>query len=126
VQTFGAPDPSGYLAILTGPRYARGEVWTAGRWYAGVMAAQEITPIVDASVAVIGNLQDQSAVVAPGVAWSVANEAVVSAGMYAGVGARPDSISLTESLDPDMLANSIHSEFGLYPIAAYLQMSAYF
>jgi hypothetical protein len=126
VQTFGAPDPSGYLAILAGPRFARGEVWTAGRWYAAVMAAQEITPLVDVSAAVIGNLEDPSAVVAPGVVWSVANEAVVTAGMYAGVGARPDTISLTESLDPDLLAESIESEFGLYPIAAYVQMSAYF
>jgi hypothetical protein len=126
VQTFGAADPSDYLEALTSPRFARGEVWTAGRWYAAVMAAQEITPLVDGSIAVIGNLQDPSAVVAPGFSWSVANEAVVTAGMYAGVGKRPDTISLAESLDPELLADSIQSEFGLYPIAAYLQMSAYF
>ncbi len=126
VQTFGASDPSGYLDILAGPRVARGEVWTVGRWYAAVMASQEITPIVDASVAVIGNLEDPSTIIAPGVGWSVADEAVVAVGAYGGVGARPDTISLTESLDPDLLANSINSEFGLYPIAAYVQMSAYF
>jgi hypothetical protein len=118
LQTFGASDPSGYLELLAGPRYQRGEVWQTGRTYAAVAGAQEITPLVTASAAVIANVEDPSALIAPTVSWSVANEAVLAAGMYAGVGERPEPA--------DSLADSVESEFGLYPVSAFLQMRAYF
>jgi hypothetical protein len=118
LQTFGASDPSGYLAILAGPRVLRGEVWTAGRYYAAAALSQEITPLLVTNVAIIANLEDPSALIAPGISWSVADEAAVVAGMYAGVGER--------AVAADPIEDSVRSEFGLYPIAAYVQMKAYF
>jgi hypothetical protein len=118
VQTFGASDPSGYLELLAGPRYQRGEVWQTGRFYAAVAGSQEITPLVTASAAVIANVEDPSALIAPTLSWSIADEAVLAAGMYAGVGERP--------VPAANLAESVRSEFGLYPVSAFLQMRAYF
>lgn len=134
LQTHGAADPSGYLERITGPRFARGEIWQAGRLYAAVAVAQEITPLVSGSLALIGNLEDPSALVAPGLSWSIADEVVLGFGLYAGLGARPDRVPLT--FDPATfqlvppttaaLADSVNSEFGLYPVAGYLQLRAYF
>lgn len=115
-QGFGAADPSGYLAIFLSDRFARSEVWQVGRAYASLAVIQEITPLIVANVAVIANLGDPSALIAPGVSWSVSGNASMSLGMFAGVGRAPD---LT-SLDP------IRSEFGTYPPAAFLQLRAYF
>ncbi len=133
-QGFGAADPEGYWDVLQGPRFARGEVWQAGRTYASLAWAQEITPLVSGSLAVIGNLADPSALVAPGLSWSVSDEAAMSLGGFVGVGERPEATELM--LDPatfalvppsdEALASSIRSEFGLYPAALYLRLAAYF
>ena len=117
-QGFGASDPDGYLAVLTSPRFARGEVWQAGQVYGAVALSQEITPLVAGSVAVISNLLDPSALIAPGLTWSISDEAAMGIGGYFGAGERPD---FDDPLQPE-----IRSEFGLYPAAGYLQLKAYF
>ena len=135
VQTLGADDPSGYLAAWSTDRVARGELWLAGRTYAAVMVSQEIIPIVSVSGAVIANLADPSALFAPSVSWSVADNAAVSAGAYVGLGQRPADITFDElleaadySLDAEDLfaAMPVRSEFGLIPGTGFVSVRTYF
>lgn len=134
VQTLGAADPSGYLAFARGERFARGELWTMGRAYAALSVAQEFTALVAGSVSVIGNLADPSALVAPGLSVSAADDVAVGLGGYVSLGARPDEVPLV--LDPATfqvlppatraLDRSVNSEFGLYPTTVFLSMKAWF
>ncbi len=134
LQTLGATDPADYLAFAQGPRFARGELWTMGRAYAALSVAQELTPLVSGSAALIGNLGDASALLAPGVSISAADDVTVSLGGFVSLGARPDEVPL--GLDPSTLsitppstralARSVRSEFGLYPTTVYLSTRAWF
>ena len=117
LQTLGAEDSADYLTQLTGDRYLRGELWAAGRAYGGLSAGYQITPLIGSSVAIITNLTDPSALLSPGVSWSVSDNADVLLGAYVGLGERPDI---------DLLSFAANSEFGLYPAAGYLQMRSYF
>ncbi len=116
-QGFGSNDPDDFLALLLGPRFTRGEVWQLGLWYASVAVAQEITPLVNLNVGLVGNLGDPSLLVTSGVAWSVASNATLSAGLFAGVGPSPDFSS-----DLPVL----RSEFGTYAPAGFLSVRTYF
>ncbi|MEN0068075.1 MAG: hypothetical protein AAGA48_38460 [Myxococcota bacterium] len=115
-QGFGSNDPGEYLAIFLGPRFARGEVWQVGRTYASLAVNQEVTSLINANVALVGNLGDPSMLVSAGLSWSVANNATLAAGLYAGVGAQPDFMSDT----------IFQSEFGTYPPAGFLSVRTYF
>lgn len=138
LQSLGATDPEDYLAALDDPRVARGELWAMGQLYASVAVAQEVTPLVHANLAVVGNLRDPSALVSLGGSWSVSDDAVVALGAYLGAGERPDRIELGFAVDPetlaptlvppsdDALAASVNSEFGLYPAMGFVQMRTYF
>ena len=123
VQTLGADDPTEYLAQWQGDRVARGELWTAGRYYAAVAVSHQINPIVTVSGSLIANLADPSAIFAPSLSWSVSDEAAVSVGAYVGVGKRPGDIGIGEILD---VGRSVRSEQGMVPATAYLSMRAYF
>ncbi len=133
-QGTGATDPAEYLEVAEGPRFARGEIWQMGRWYAALSVAQEVTPLLSTSLAVISNLADPSALVAPGLSWSVDDNSVVTVGGYVGVGARPKEVPLgldpaafaVLEPDPDALASSVQSEFGLSPAMLFVAAKAYF
>lgn len=138
LQTFGAKDPQDYLAQLDSPRFTRGEVWQMGQWYAALSVAQEIGPLLYANLSLISNLRDPSALLATGASWSVADNADVVFGGYFGLGPAPSPLSLQLSLDPqsfspvlsvpdaDAIAQSVRSEFGLYPSMGYVQLRMYF
>lgn len=138
VQTFGATNPSEYLDALGSSRVERGELWEAGQLYAAVAVAQEITPLVGGSVALIGNLRDPSALCSVALSWSVADNADIALGAYAGLGEPADTVALDFAVDPATgvpglqpptdaeLADSVNSEFGLYPAMGFVQARAYF
>ena len=132
VQTLGTTDPSEYLSTLSGDRYARGELWLAGKYYAGLSVSQEITPTVFGAMALIGNLSDPSAFAAPTIAWSVAGNTDFAAGCYFALGQRPNGISLenllTAGLTEDAILSAIPvtTEFGLTPTTVFLQLKSYF
>ncbi len=113
LQTLGASSPDGYLALATDDRWVRGELWLLGRGYVGLAVAQEITPLISASLASFVNVEDPSAFVAPSLSWSVAGNAAVGLGAFVGFGRRPDGLAL-------------RSEFGLYPASAFLDVRTYF
>lgn len=138
VQSFGATDPHDYLAELEEPRWQRGEVWALGQLYASVAVAQELTPLVSASASVIANVRDPSALLAVAGSWSVADDASLAFGVYAGLGEAPDEVDLDFAIDPTTLrpslvpptstalADSVNSEFGLYPAMGFVQVRTYF
>jgi len=132
LQTFGTTDPSEYLSSLTGERYSRGELWLVGKYYAGLSVSQEITPTVYGAMALIGNLSDPSAFVAPTLAWSVAGNTDFAAGCYFALGQRPNGISLENLLQAGLTEEAIlgaipvTTEFGMTPTTAFLQLKSYF
>jgi hypothetical protein len=148
VQTNGAADPADYLAQSSGPRYARGELWLMGRTYAGLSVAQELWPILNASLFTVTNLEDPSSMLGASLAWSVADNADVAFGTYAGLGEGPRvPDGLSQSAEDEALeryitegeaaatqyatdwftVNSVaRSEFGLVPVLGFVQMKAYF
>ena len=148
LQTNGTGDPDDYFAQSTGPRYARGELWLSGRTYAGLSVSQELWPILHASLFSITNLQDPSAMLGASLAWSVADNADVVLGSYAGLGpgakvpgqppqrvqdeaivrALSDGQQAAEQYVVDWYSvNTVaQSEFGMIPVLGFLQMKAYF
>lgn len=135
-QSMGVRKPQNYLVQLSGDRYARGELWLAGRPYAMVSVNQEILPILFLNASLIGNLQDPSALGTLSLDWSVSDNVSVSAGAMMGLGERPDELELQDLLDPDtglpyqddaLLQNlGVNSEFGFYPSSVFLQARTYF
>lgn len=112
VQTLGTNEPAQMLALYADPRWERGELWAVGRIYAALSYARELSPLVSANLAVIGNLEDPSAMLAPGLRVSVSDEAELSAGAYVGLGARPQGLAL-------------QSELGALPTTAFLRLGAW-
>lgn len=132
VQTFGAADPAEYLVVAQSPRFSRGEVWQLGRTYAALTVAQEITPLIFGSLAVIANVEDPSALIAPGLAWNVASNAELTLGAYVGAGQRPDDPQPPDlsagAPDPDDVLRGlgVRSEYGIYPPAFFFRVATYF
>ncbi len=132
IQTLGSPDPDGYVAEASDPRFARGEVWLMGVAYVAIAASQQVTPTITGSVAAITNVVDPSAFIAPTVSWSVANNVDFVVGGFVGLGARPEDIELVDLLGPDGMPRDpadltyLRSEFGTYPGVAFAQARIYF
>ncbi|MCP4806105.1 MAG: hypothetical protein GY913_06755 [Proteobacteria bacterium] len=128
VQTLREADPDTYLLGLDDPRYERGELWLMGRYYGGLAISQEITPTVFGNVAVIGNVTDPSALIAPSLSWSLAQNADLSVSGFFGVGERPDDVELEDLffMTEDEAAAIVNSEFGLVPAAGVVRLAAYF
>jgi hypothetical protein len=113
VQTLNWGDPP--FAHVAEPRYLRGELWLSGNGYGAVALAQQVTPLISASLAVIGAVDPDrpSVLLAPSLGWSVAENAEVGVGGFAGLGARPDGLAA-------------RSEFGTWPAAGFANVRAYF
>ncbi|MFH1467561.1 MAG: hypothetical protein ABIO70_24460 [Pseudomonadota bacterium] len=142
LQTFGAADSGGYLEVYASERFARGEVWAAGRWYAAGSLSYEIDPLVHASAFAVVNLADPSAMLGPSLSWSAAENAELAAGAFVGLGRRPRDITVgmddlfDEHGDPitdeDLLMENlldsadVGSEFGMVPTVGYVEVKLYF
>ncbi len=129
LQTLGAADPADYLQQLGDKRYGAGQIWLMGRGYGAISVGQEITPLVSASGALITNVEDGSAFVAPNLSWSVAGNAALVAGGFVGLGKRPvaDVQTFTyQGVPIEAEVPRLRSEFGTYPAALYAQLKAYF
>ena len=88
--------------------------WLTGRSYAAVSGSFEIVPLWNASVAVIANVEEPSALLVPGISWSVADNAELTGSGFIGLGERPDDFFVPQS------------EFGTLPAAGVLAMKAWF
>lgn len=133
-QSNGADAPEGYLDFYTSERFRRGELWLAGRTYAGVNISQEIVPTLSSGLFAIVNIEDPSALVGPALAWSVSGNASAGIGTYIGVGERADAYQVEDhasGLDAlvgaaDAMDGFVRSEFGLVPVVAFANLQAYF
>lgn len=130
-QSFGAAEAREGVLLAFDERYARGELWQTGQVYAALSASQEITPLVSTNLALIANLGDPSALLAPGLSWSVSEEASLSAGAYLGLGAKPEEADLSgvdlTDLDAIIVESlALGSELGAVPTTGYLQLAVYF
>ncbi len=135
-QTLGVTDPSDYVTQMEGERYQRGELWLVGTTYGSASVSYQVTPLVQGSASLIGNLVDASALFAPGLNVSVSDEVQLVMGGFISLGDRPDELSVTDLVDPSTgfplqgkalnSALGVNSEFGFYPSSAHLELKAYF
>ena len=132
-QSNGTNDPDDYLKKYLEPRYERGELWAVGRWYAGVTAAFQVNPAVSASLFAIANLEDLSAMVGPGLSWSISDRSDLVLSGYYGFGERPDDLTWEEVLSSGATTEeefldqvTVNSEFGLIPALLFAEWKAYF
>lgn len=125
LQTHGTTDPTELLTRLQGDRYTRGELWLGGVAYGGLAANLEVTPLVHVGAAGFVNLTDGSALVAPSLSWSVAQNAEIALGGYLGLGPRPEVLAF-DPADPRRNPLQPRSEFGVYPGVVFLQGKSYF
>lgn len=122
VQSIGTSKPEEYLTLASTERFARGELWAVGRYYAALAASYELLPIFELSLAVIGNLEDPSCLLAPGLKWSIAEELELVAGGYVGLGKGPELI--VNEVAPEGIPVP-RSEFGLAPGMGYVGVKAF-
>ncbi len=149
-QGMGAAAADGYLAEATDPRVRRGEQWLLGRVYGAVALQHELRPTLQSNLSLISNLRDPSALLGLGLGWSVADNAEVALGGYAGLGARPgeapplparvagpaaaaEAAGLISPADLAALRQAwrtshtpTESELGLSPTTLYAQVRTYF
>lgn len=132
VQSLGSTRPETHLATTADPHFARNELWLMGVAYAALAVSQEITPTISGSLAVVGNVFDPSAFVSLSLAWSVSDNVALSLGSFAGVGARPDDVTLLDLIGADGAPKPVdqltylNSEFGTYPGVGFAQIRVYF
>lgn len=129
VQTLGSTRPANHLQTTTLPQFERNEIWLMGVAYGSVAVSQELTPTLLLNAALIANLFDPSAFVAPSLSWSAAGNVDVIAGGFVGLGKRPRELSLVDLerlAGGDVALDYLGSEFGTYPAVAYLQVRTYF
>lgn len=133
-QSNGESRPARYLDFYASDRFSRGELWLAGRSYAGLSVNQEIVPVLSSGLFAIVNLEDPSALVGPTLAWSVSDEVSAGLGGYIGLGERSDPYQVEDHASGlealvaagDAVDGLVRSEFGLVPVVAFANMQAHF
>ncbi len=133
LQTNGAAEPDDYLRQYLDPRYERGELWAVGRYYAGLSVSQELTPTLFGSLFGLVNLADPSALVGPGLSWSISGTSDLVVSGFFGLGERPDELTMEEIFasgatteEEVMDLVGVNSEFGLMPTLLFAEWKAYF
>lgn len=134
-QSLGADDPADYLKVAASERFARGELWAMGQYYAALSLGYELLPIVNLGAFAVANLLDGSALIGPSLGWSISDEAALSLGAYIGLGKRPEDVTLPSMSAPGLASGAAQdpsqllrprSEFGLSPAALFAELKAYF
>ena len=110
---WGAHAAADYLDVLRSDRVARGEVFGAGRHYAGFVAAWKHSDLLTLQAIAIANLQDPSLMLVPAVEYWADQKMLVRAGAYLPAGRAPG-----EGL-------ALRSEYGIAPLGAFAQLAIY-
>jgi hypothetical protein len=116
-QSLGSDEPKDYRRQYSNPRYARGELWLAGKLYAGIGGQYELTPLLHLGGALIANPLDRSFLLMPSLAWNAAENASASVGFMLGLGERPEITGFLPTLK---------SEFGTLPNIAFVSGRFFF
>ena len=115
----GANEPAGLI-----PRAGRlfpDDVPLLGRHYVGANAGLEITPLLRTSVLTLVDANDGSGLAGLSLAYSVADEADLIAGVFVPWGKDP-----RVSGDPTMPTVALGSELGASPLMVYLEARTFF
>jgi hypothetical protein len=130
---FGAKDPSGYLAALSSPRARRGEIFGAGRHYAGLAASYSLTELLTAQLVAIVNLQDPSAQLVPVLEYWFEQSVILRAGGFIPIGRAPDPSALrgvedrtSPAVQEALSTLGLRSEYGLLSFGVLAQVGVYF
>ena len=113
---FGATSAGLMLVQLADPlfqeRYLRGDTQILGRHATAVLASYELSPEITLGGQWIQSPVDRSGVVVPSATWTLSDRWSVVLNAYLPYGAEPSGLTLA-------------SEFGASPLAAFVQVKAY-
>jgi len=110
---FGAANAAELPATLLSAAARRGELQVFGRDEVVLQGSLELHPLVSADALVIWNLNDASALLGPGVTYSVTGSMSARAGVFIGVG---------PGVQPTGL---LGSEYGLVPTSGYVSLALF-
>jgi hypothetical protein len=130
----GVSRPSEYSGLLGTPfssgtgsgrptAYEEGGVYLLGRHYLSPGLTWQFSPLLLVSANGLYNMEDESALLSPGLQYSISDEAVLEAGAFFSIGARPVIMLNTFTGAASITARS---EFGLYPNRYYVAARMYF
>ncbi len=111
----GATSPDDYLGILQSREFRRGELQVFGRDETVVNGAYQLSPLWTVGSFVLWNINDDSVLAAPSLAYSASDNTAVSGGLFFGFG----DTEITE-------ARPLPSEYGLAAITGFMQVSWFF
>lgn len=112
---FGASSPADFTDVMKSPAFIRGELQTLGADVIAAQAAFQLHPLVSTDLLVLANLRDPSALIAPGISYSLSDEMAARAGMFVGAGSGTGT-----------LERPLPSEFGLTATVVYASLTAFF
>jgi hypothetical protein len=116
---YGSRDASRYAQILTSKRALRGEVFGAGMHVLAVAANLRANDLLSASLSVLCNVTDPSALAFAAVEYSFTQSVLVRAGAYVPIGRPPNA---AEAGTP---SRGLRSEYGSGGFGAFAQLGVY-
>jgi len=111
---FGAAGPEELISVLLSDAAQRGELQVFGRDEIVLQGSIELHPLFGLDALVLWNLNDPSALLAPGASYSAGNEVSVRGGIYVGLGTGTAEGGLPGS------------EFGAVPTTGYVSLTWFF
>jgi hypothetical protein len=116
-------EPKEYLTQITKTAFQEGGVYLLGRNYLIPGVSYEITPLLKATLQVLVNLEDVSALFFPRLEYNLLEDVYLEAGAYVPVGREAKAAlgPLGGAVIPEP-----ESEFGLYPTLFFTSMRLYF
>ncbi len=133
---FGARSKDQILAKLRSAREVRGEVFGAGRHYAGLIASFLASDVLTINTTVLVNCTDPSAMIIPAIEYTIGQHVLIRAGGFIPLGEGLD-VPMLQALTPtDAATNSpawqtanatlgARSEYGLSPFGVFVQVGLY-
>ncbi len=128
-QSVGESKPYKYLDLLKDKRYRRGEAFLLGTDYLALFFSWQIHPLFSFQSFVIANLLDPSALMGPSFEISLAQDLILSAAVYLGVGLSPQvrwAVIDKERSSSISLSTTPLSEFGLIGAIGILALKYYY
>lgn len=110
---FGASSAAELSEVVASDAFARGELQVLGRDETVAQASYQFHPLWRADLLLLWNLNDGSALIAPGASYSLASEVTARGGIFVGAG---------DETPPAR----IPSEYGIVPTFLYLSLSVFF
>ncbi len=115
----GKSDPSRYSELQGETAYGAGNVYLLGRHYFSFGGDVQVTPLLSMQMLMMSNLRDGSFYAYPTVEYNLTSNSYISAGAGLGLGKGP-----IQSESPTGI--EFQSEFGAYPLLAFVSWRYYF